>query len=163
MKWKSIETQYGDVLKLKKDLKSLQDISRSIKEMEGNRNLWSKRLNEISDSLPNEIQLIEVSTRLEKTKEKSEKTVLTISGIVPLYPGEKAVGDFLKGLRENSDFVKTFPEIEPPSTVTTPEGYKKFVIRCCMPTVPMSSNKKESSGTSSDQDKGKEINELKAK
>lgn len=129
-RWKNIEKDYQEVVKLKNRQKRLQDILNNINVITKDRILWARRLNDISDSLPGEIQLTELTTKIEKPKDKPERTVLVISGFVPAYPGERAIGDFIKGLRGNPDFIKDFPEIEPPSTETTKEGFKKFSLRC---------------------------------
>lgn len=131
-RWKKIEKNYEEVDKIKKEQKRLQEILDNINKIAKDRILWARRLNDVSDSLPPEIQLTELLTRLEKPKDKSERTVLVISGLVPAYPGEKAISDFIKGLRENQGFVTDFPEIEPPSTETLSPGFKKFSMKCYM-------------------------------
>lgn len=129
-KWKNIEKKYEKVVRLKKRQKRLRDLLNNIDQVISSRIIWARRLNDISDNLPGEIQLTELATRIEKFKDKPDRMVLISSGIVPAYPGERAIGDFIKGLRENKDFIKDFTELEPPSTVTTPEGFKKFTIKC---------------------------------
>lgn len=131
-RWENIEKKYEKVVRLKKRQKRLRDLLNNINQVVSSRIIWAKRLNDISNSLPSEIQLTELTTKVEKIKDKPEREVLIISGIVPAYPGERAIGDFIKGLRENKDFIKDFPELEPPSTATTPEGFKKFTIKCYM-------------------------------
>jgi Tfp pilus assembly protein PilN len=161
-KWKTLEKQYDEVAKLKKEIKRLQDISDSVNKIASERIQWAKRLNEISDSLPGEIQLIQLETKIEKLKDKVERPVLVISGVGPSYPGEKAIGDFIKGLRENKDFIKSFPDIEPPSTITTPEGLKKFTIKCYMTPEPKEQpKKKKETGSSASKGKEKDESEIK--
>lgn len=131
-RWKKVEKDYNKVVKLKKKQKRLQELLNNIKQITEGRILWARRLNDISDSLPSEIQLKELVTRVEKIKDKPDRVVLIISGIVPSFPGERAIGDFIKGLMGNPGFVKDFPVIEPPSTETQPDEFKKFTMPCYM-------------------------------
>lgn len=129
-RWNNLQKDYGKVIRLKNRQKRLKALLDNIEEVTKARILWSRCLNSISDSLPGEIQLTELGTRVEKVKDKPDRTVLVISGIVPSYPGERAIGDFIKALRANPDFMKDFPQIEPPSTQTEPSGFKRFTIKC---------------------------------
>lgn len=142
-RWKKIEKDYEEVVNLKKEEKRLQDVADNINQITEGRIIWARRLNDISDSLPSEIQLTDVTAKSEKPKDKPERMVLVISGLVPPYPGERAIGDFIRGLRENQDFVKDFTEIEPPSTETTKEGLKKFIIKCYAATTEPAEKKRE--------------------
>lgn len=133
-RWKNIEKKYEKVVRLKDRQKRLKGLLDNIDKIVSDRIVWARRLNNISDSLPSEIQLIELTTMVEKLKDKPQRNVLIISGLVPPYPGERAIGDFIKGLRENPGFVKDFPDIEPPSTGVEPGGFKRFTIKCYMGT-----------------------------
>lgn len=145
--WKAVEKDYEEVTALKKEQKKVKELVEFIDKMAASRILWARTLNNISDCLPAEIQLTEMFTKIEVSKaepskdksdkpDKVDKPVLIISGIVPSYPGERAIGDFVRALGANSEFVKGFPEIEPPSTETMADGFKKFTLKCYMPPVP---------------------------
>lgn len=140
-RWKDIEKKYEKVARLKKRQKRLKNLSDSINKITEGRIIWARRLNDISDSLPGEIQLTEITTRVEKLKDKPERSVLIISGLVPPYPGERAIGDFIKGLSGNPGFVKDFPDIEPPSTGVEPGGFKRFTMKCYMGTTDYTDKK----------------------
>lgn len=151
-RWKNIEKDYGDVIGLKKEegkFKSLLDV---INKIVKDRILWAERLNNISDCLPKEIQITELKVKIEEIKDRPKRTALVITGIVPSYPGEQAIGDFIKGLRGIPGFVKDFPDIEPPSTETLPPEFKKFGIKCY--TVGKSEDKK-SAPTKKEKDESK--------
>lgn len=130
VRWKNVEKDYAEIDKLKSGQKRLQGLTDSISRITKDRIVWSEILNIVSDSLPPEIQLTELNSSTEEIKDKPGMSALIISGIVPLYPGEKAIGDFIKALNENKDFVKVFHNIEPPSTESTPEGLKRFTFKC---------------------------------
>lgn len=131
-RWNAIGEEYKEAVNLKNEQKKLQDLLGNINKMSTERILWANMLNIISDKLPQEIQLVEISTQAEKIKDRADRSLLLVSGIVPMDPGERAIGEFIKGLRENPDFVKSFPDIKPPSTETSSEGYKKFTLKCYM-------------------------------
>lgn len=129
-RWGNIEKDYEEVDKLNKEEDKFRSLLDVIKKIIENRISWARRLNNISDSLPKEIQLTELTTKIEKIKDKTDRVVLVITGIVPSYPGEQTIGDFIKILRGMPGFIKDFPDIEPPSTEALPSGFKKFSIKC---------------------------------
>jgi len=139
--WKAIEKDFQQVEAAQKELKELQDKESIVKKILKSRILWSQKLNVISDSMPDEIQLTEIATRIE-TKDDYDRDVLVVSGLVPSYSGERAIGDLIKGLRENNDFVGNFPLIEPPSTQTSIGGIKTFILKCYMPIDEQKAKKK---------------------
>lgn len=129
-RWKNIEKNYEDAIGLKKERDKYESILAVVNKIIKDRILWAEKLNNISDSLPKEIQITELKVRSEELKDKPKRTILIIAGIVPSYPGEQAIGDFIKGLREIPSFAKDFSDIEPPSTETLPSEFKKFGIKC---------------------------------
>ncbi len=129
-RWEGMEKEYKEVVQLKGEQKKLKAIQQNIKTITSGSILWAARLNDVSDALPPEIQLTELSTQREKSAEKGERIVLVISGRVPAFPGEQAIGNFIKGLRQNEGFTADFSEIRPPSSKTTAEGYKTFTLKC---------------------------------
>lgn len=129
-RWKNIEKDYEEVIKLKKEEGKFKNLMDVINKIIGNRILWARRLNDVSDSLPKEIQLTELTTKVEKIKDKPDRAVLVIAGIVPSDPGEQAIGNFIKALRGMPGFTNDFPDIEPPSAEALPSGLKKFSIKC---------------------------------
>ena len=129
-RWEGMEKEYKEVVQLKGEQKKLKAIQQNIKTITSGSILWAARLNDVSDALPPEIQLTELSTQREKSAEKGERIVLVISGRVPAFPGEQAIGNFIKGLRQSEGFTACFPEIRPPSSKTTAEGYKTFTLKC---------------------------------
>lgn len=134
-RWGKIEKDYEEVLNLKKDKNKYEEIIGNIKKITKSRILWAEKLNIISDSLPGEVQLTEIVTKVEKTKDKPDRMLLMIQGQVPFSPGERAIGEFVKGLSTNVNFKKDFPQIEPPSTQSGMAGFKLFTIKCYMPEV----------------------------
>lgn len=135
IRWKNIEKDYEEVVKLKKEEDKFKNLLDIINKIIKNRICWARRLNDLSDSLPNEIQLTELATKIEKLKDKPDRTVLVIMGVVPSFPGEQAIGGFIKRLRGIPGFLKDFPDIEPPSTEALPSGFKKFSIKCYTPEI----------------------------
>ena len=131
-KWTEIESEYTEVTQLNKEYKSAKKMLDTIDQILKYRVIWAARLNDISDSLPREIQLTELVTNNVKTQDNEGRKVLIISGIVPLHPGERAISDFIKNLSENDGFAKDFPEIKPPRTQLTQDGLKRFTLKCFM-------------------------------
>lgn len=129
-RWKNIEKDYGKITKLKKEEKELKDRLDNIEYIAKNRLLLSAKLNQISDALPSEIQLTEISMITEEYKDKSSKEVFVVSGLLPAVPGERAIEDFIKNLKADPSFTEDFPQIELPLTESTKGGFKKFILKC---------------------------------
>lgn len=131
-RWEGMEKEYQEAVRLKTEQKNLKSVQENINNITTGRIRWAARLNDISDKLPPEIQLTELVTRVERSGGKKERIVLVMAGRVPAFPGEQAIGAFIKGLRQSPGFAADFPEIKPPSTQTTAEGYKTFTLKCYM-------------------------------
>ena len=129
-RWKKIEKDYEEVTKLKEEEKELKNRLDSINYITINRLIWSAKLNQISDALPGEIQLTEMIVKTEKYKNISSRDVLIITGLVPATPGERAIEEFIKNLKDDFAFTDDFPQIELPLTETTKGGFKKFILKC---------------------------------
>lgn len=129
-RWKVIEKDYKEVVELKKAEKELKDKLNSIDYIISNTLSWAAKLNEISDAMPPEIQLTEMIVKPEEDKDGQLKEVLLISGVVPQVPGERAIEEFIKSLKDDSSFTRDFPQIELPYTETTESGLKNFMLRC---------------------------------
>ena len=129
-KWKKIENDYELVMKLKEEEKLLKQKLDSIDFIINNRLIWAMKLNEISDALPPEIQLTEINVTTEK--DKDIKDIMLISGIVPSFPGDRAIEKFIKNLKDTVSFTNDFPKIELSFTEATNDGFKQFILKCHM-------------------------------
>lgn len=128
-KWTQLETQYDEYLKLKKKLEVLQNRAKLIKRIREKRILWAAIMNYISDALPSSIQLIYLGLEQDPRNVES-KYALVIEGVVPLMPGEKAIEEWIRRLKDIPQFNEVFPTIVPPSTYTDEEGNKRFTLKC---------------------------------
>jgi len=130
-RWESISGDYQKTMKLTERMKRIRYKLDNIGRIVNNRLIWSAKLNEISDALPGEIQLTGLELNMENTyKNKQADSILIISGIVPSVPGERAIEQFIKNLKQNDKFRQDFPRIEPPSTEVTGKGNKRFTLKC---------------------------------
>lgn len=101
-------------------------ISKEIGMIEGfssRRILWHKRLNEVSDALPDDLYLVKVHYA------SRAPAVLTIQGEALPGHGIEKVIEFIDTLRRIQGFARSFPKMDY-SIESLAEGRKSFEIRC---------------------------------
>ena len=145
-------TDCKDVLAIEDEIKKLEGKSDALSKLMLRRLMWSKKLNEISDllqdqvwltylSISKEIKTLKIEKRLNVgvRQEKPETVVvrhLNLKGIVVSISGEEMVdlvGKFMRKLEEDSDFFKDFNDIVLISTQRDKIGDRdimKFEIKC---------------------------------
>ena len=129
IKWSEIKEEYSEVKELREKEEELKNKLNDINYIISKRLLWAPKLNAISDALPGEIQLTEIAIVTEVAKDRSKKKLLTVSGIVPAFPGERAIEEFIISLREDPDITVDFPKVELAFTETIDGGVKKFMLK----------------------------------
>lgn len=141
--WKSLQKQKEVLDKLKADIKDLETKNTSMGELVNNRFIWSAKLNQISDCLPEGVWLNSFS--ISKTKiagrkkgrgaEASNFNTLEFRGSAAIPEGDEmlAIGKFIKNLKDDPSFIKDFENIELSSVQSTTSGKIEildFTIRC---------------------------------
>jgi len=108
-KWVIIEPKRKEMLAIKKEVHKYKDKIAKIGTLSGDRILWAKKLNDMSDSMVHRIWLTSVS--LERF---SGRQLLSIKGNASSFGEDEAaiVGRFMKALKENKSFFNDFDEIE---------------------------------------------------
>jgi hypothetical protein len=109
-----------------KTLARKQEIEKTLNMLDGleaKRFLWSSRLNEISDCMPDELFLVGLHYL------DQEPYLMIIKGEAPSGGGGEKVVEFIDKLRNTPSFIGAFPEISY-FIETLPEGRQAFEIRC---------------------------------
>lgn len=141
--WQSLQKQKEALDKLKADTKNLEMKNASMEELVNNRFIWSGKMNQISDCLPEGIWLNSFSiskTRIAGRKkgrgaEASSFNTLELRGSAAIPEGDEmlAIGRFIKNLKDDPSFIKDFQNIELSSVQSTTLGKTEildFTIRC---------------------------------
>ena len=104
--WESLKPEKENTDKILTDLRVLQTKIKNVENLTtAKRILWSKKLNDISDSIPREIWLTKVSL---------EEKILTIEGSAVSKNQDQmvSVGNFTTKLKEQKTFMKDFSSLE---------------------------------------------------
>jgi Tfp pilus assembly protein PilN len=107
-------------------IRKKQDLVKEIALLDGfssQRVLWNRKLNEISDVMPEELYLMKMSYS------SRQQSAFIIQGeAIPGYGIEKVV-EFIDALRRTGSFIRIFPQIDY-SIESGPQGRKSFEVRC---------------------------------
>lgn len=107
-------------------LKTKQQLTKEIEMLDGysgGRILWSRRLNEVSDAVPDDLFL----TKLNYTTQPA--ATLVIKGEALPGQGNRRVVEFIDGLRGDASFINEFPQLN--YSIESIEGGRKlFEVTC---------------------------------
>lgn len=129
-RWSKVTDDYEEAKKLKQEQKLIRERLTVTEDIVLTRLAWAPVFNAVSDALPSEIQFTEVKTRTERQPSGPDRKVLIILGLVPAYPGEKAIEEFVRNLKQNDLFDESFSQIMPPSSQTAEDENKTFTLKC---------------------------------
>lgn len=114
--WNGLSPQRAKIAQLNTDYADIQQKVLLIEKLIGERILWAKKLNLLSDLLVNGVWLNQLSldARIEGKKEKPAYISLTIRGsAASRAKNEPAlIGKFIQNLKGSSEFTADFVEIE---------------------------------------------------
>jgi hypothetical protein len=110
-------------------IKKKQQLVREIETLDGfsaKRLLWGRKLNSLSDAMPEELflKIISYTSR--------PPVMLTIKGEAVPGQGNEKVVDYIETLRRNSVFISAFPQVDY-SIESLDNGRKSFEIKCTQP------------------------------
>ena len=120
-------------------IKTKQQITREIEVLEGSaakRLYWGRKLNVISDAMPEEIFLVKIDYN------SKQPVMLTIKGEAVAGRGNEKVVEFIEALRRNAAFINAFPQVDY-SIESLDKGRKSFEIKCTQPVQPVQPKKEE--------------------
>lgn len=107
--WQAMLADKQNVDEIKKEIKYFKNKSDFIDKLIGGRLLWAKKLNQLSDLMPDGIWL----ENLELGERKSKRALILKGNVFSRGKEETAlIGDFIKSLRDNKDFFADFSDIE---------------------------------------------------
>lgn len=108
-RWSSIGPKKNELMKLNKQVNSLDAKVRHIETVRKDRILWARKLSDLSDSVIPGMWFTSLS--LEETE--GRKYLSIEGGISSFWKDETAmIGKFMKALKENKTFFKDFEEIQ---------------------------------------------------
>ena len=135
-----LQAEVKEVRILEEDANKMEKRIQIIDQLMFSRLSWSRKLNEISSFIPDNIWLTSLSLSKQAVSQPGGasvvKNVLILRGKVLALPGEKAVnliGVFMNNLKFNPSFFETFSDVEFMGTTTGVIGEKEIVefeLRC---------------------------------
>lgn len=130
-----LEPKKAEVEQLQRYLQQLRQQETAFRGLGQGQNLWSKRLNILSDATPDGLWFTELA--LDQTK----GLVIQGSAISQVGPEMLSVTRLVQGLKENPDFTSAFKEIQIESIKRIQEGdvdIVQFTLTCSPADVPAS-------------------------
>ena len=118
-------------------IKKKQQIVREIETLDGfstKRLLWGRKLNAISDAMPEELFLMNINYS------SRQPVMLTVKGEAVPGQGNEKVVEFIETLRRNMAFINAFPQVDY-SIESLDKGRKSFEIKCTQPVQPVQPKK----------------------
>jgi len=136
-----LQAEVREVRNLEEDARKLERRLQIIDQLMFSRLSWSRKLNEISSLIPENMWLISLTSSQESVSRPGGggsvvKNVLVLKGKVLALPGERAIdliGRFINNLKFNPSFFETFGDIEFMGTTTEKISDKEVVsfdLRC---------------------------------
>ena len=133
--WEKISPKQEEIRQLVKEYETLASRERAVQDLLGDKFLWSRKLQQLSESLVPGVWLQELLLE-ERTRElpsggaagkassPTEEKVLILSGSAVSPSGEEPaiVGRFVRSLKENRSFFTDFVEVEPGPVTRRPIG-----------------------------------------
>jgi|GEM_PF-2592308 len=131
-----LKAEVRDVENLKSQALALEKKVQIIDELMLSRLIWSKRLNELSNLLPENVWITSLSISTQSVASPGggppvTKKVLNLTGKVLNPPGEKAVdlvGTFMNNMKTNPSFSAVFDEPEFISSSTESSGDQQLLV-----------------------------------
>lgn len=115
-KWQFLQPQKTDVEKLNSEVTSLERKFLPVKRLIEERDLWSKRLNRISDLMTTGIWLnkLFIQTQITDSQKAAYVRVLNLEGCAASIYGDETslIAKFTKGLQEDQEFLQYFRDIK---------------------------------------------------
>lgn len=107
--WQGMTGEKQHVDEIKKEIKYFKGKADLIDKLVGGRMLWAKKLNQLSDLIPDGIWL----ENLELGSRKDQQVLILKGNVFSRSKEETALtGDFIKSLRDNREFFADFSDIE---------------------------------------------------
>jgi len=130
-----LQAQVKDVKKLEDDAKKLENRLKIINDLMFSRMQWSKKLNELSNLIPENIWLTSLSLGQQGAVSSGggvsvTKNVLVLRCKSISYPGEKGinqVGVFMNNLKFSPSFFETFSDVEFLGTTSEKSGETEVI------------------------------------
>jgi len=133
--WEKISPKQEEIRQLIKEYETLASRERAVQDLLGDKFLWSRKLQQLSESLVPGVWLQELSLE-ERARElpsggaagrlpsSTKERVLILSGSAVSPSGEEPaiVGRFVRSLKENRSFFGDFAEVEPGPVTRRPIG-----------------------------------------
>jgi len=116
LKWGQLQPDRAEIERVAKEVASIEKFTAPVKELYDKRILWSKELNELSNSITPGVWLsrLFIETQVKNAQKGESQRVLNLEGRASsLYGDETAlVAKFIKSLQENKDFFRYFNDIK---------------------------------------------------
>ena len=116
-KWQRLQPSRAEVERLNKEIAELEKIIMPIRQLVAKRIIWSKELNQLSDSMVPGVWLTKLfiqSNQVRDAKDNEYVRVLNLEGYAASLYGDETVlvAKFIKAMQDNKEFFKYFRELK---------------------------------------------------